>query len=392
MPNEIIIVGAGIGGLTLALALEQRGIGFQLYEQANSFEALGYGIQVSPNVVRVLEELGVAKQLAQVAHLCQGFELRSFNSDRVIAKWQLNSAIPYYQCRRADLHQLLFSAVENKNRIHFSQRLASYEDRDNQLCLNFSNQDSIAATALVAADGVHSRVRQLLFPQHRARYAGYAAFRAILPFKAKYDSLFAKATVWMGKNHHVVAYPNGNQQTGKCWLNLVLVVKERDWTEEGWTILADKREIAQNFANNSVLLKELLNDLVASPEPCYQWGLFVHEPLPYWSQGKITLLGDAAHPMLPFQAQGAAMAIEDAYVLAKYLASEQDATTAFVKYQQARIQRTTKVQQVSKNNADIFHASGTKATMRNLALGLVSAIAPSLINLKTAWIYDYNLI
>ncbi|MDE5110509.1 MAG: FAD-dependent monooxygenase, partial [Trichodesmium sp. St7_bin2_1] len=143
--------------------------------------------------------------------------------------------------------------------------------------------------------------------------------------------------------------------------------------------------------NQSEELNEILEDMVVSPEPCFKWGLFIHKPLPYWSRGKVTLLGDAAHPMLPFQAQGAAMAIEDAYVLAKYLASERDIEKAFIEYQQARIKRTTKVQQVSRNNANIFHASGVKAAIRNFVLGVVSMTVPSLLNKKTAWIYDFDV-
>ena len=408
MEEEIIIVGAGIGGLTLARALEQKGINFQLYEQADSFEALGYGIQVSPNMVRVLRELGLEQQLEEVSHLCLGFELRSFNSNKVLATWQLDNDTPYYQCRRADLHSLVFNSIQDKSRIHFSRRLESYKEKDNQLLLYWYNFPSTTAKALVAADGVRSVVRRSLFnavahednPQypaawlsskHQAQYAGYAAYRVILPFQDKYLPLWGKATVWMGKNHHVVVYPNGNEQNSTSWLNLVLVVKDRNWNPQDWTIPADKKAVARDFANQSEELNEILEDMVVSPEPCFKWGLFIHKPLPYWTRGKVTLLGDAAHPMLPFQAQGAAMAIEDAYVLAKYLASERDIEKAFIEYQQARIKRTTKVQQVSRNNANIFHASGVKAAIRNFVLGVVSMTVPSLLNKKTAWIYDFDV-
>lgn len=392
MPKEIIIVGAGIGGLTLALALQQKGIEFQIFEKANSFEALGYGIQVSPNVVRVLQELGIEKQLKQVSHLCQGFELRSFDSDNILAKWQLKSDLPYYQCRRADLHQILFDSIQDKSKIHFSQGLKSYQQEHNQVEVHLSNQETITARAVVGADGVHSLVRKSLFPQHQVKYAGYAAYRAILPFKPEYQPLLGQATVWMGKNHHVVAYPNGNEKAKTHWLNLVLVVKDKNWNQESWTITADKSIIVQDFTNKSPLLTEILADLLADSQPCFKWGLFIHHPLPCWSQGKVTLLGDAAHPMLPFQAQGAAMAIEDAYVLAEYLSRIGDIETAFLMYEEARIKRATKVQQVSRNNADIFHASGMIAMARDLALGLASTINPSLINQKTAWIYDYDLV
>ena len=400
--DEITIIGAGIAGLTLASALEKKEIPFQLYEQADSFEALGYGIQVSPNIVRVLWELGLEKELENISHRCLGFELRSFNSDKIFAKWQLNHKIPYYQCRRSDLHQLLFDSIQDKNRIHFSQRLESYEQEDEKISLYWQNLQSTTTTALIAADGVRSQVRRSLLnavadrvnPQNlpkQAQYAGYAAYRAILPFKDKYRSFWGKATVWMGKNHHVVVYPNGNQSNSTPWLNLVLVVKDANWNEQAWNIPAYKQAVAQEFDNKSEDLKEILEDMIASTEPCFKWGLFIHQPLPYWSQGKVTLLGDAAHPMLPFQAQGAAMAIEDAYVLAEYLASEKDIEKAFLNYQQSRIKRATKVQQVSRNNADIFHASGVKAMIRNFGLGLISSTFPNLLNQKTAWIYDYDL-
>lgn len=389
--KQISIIGGGIGGLTLALGLQKKAIDFQLYEQANSFEALGYGLQLSPNVVRVFRKLGIEKQLADMSHRCLGFELRSFNNDAILAQWKLNSDIPYYQCRRADLHQLLFNSLEDHSKIHFSQQLESYQQQDNQVVLNFKNQEPIIAKALIGADGVRSIIRRWLFSEYQPEYTGYAAYRIIIPFKDKYKSLLGKATVWMGENHHVVAYPNGNQGQKISWLNLVLVIKDANWQEQGWTIPADKQEIAKNFINKSALLNEILEDTLVNTEPCYKWGLFAHQPLPYWSQGRVTLLGDAAHPMLPFQAQGAAMAMEDAYILAECIAAENAIENAFIKYQQIRLKRTAKVQQTSKNNARIFHATGIKALVRDLGLGLISSINGDLLNQKTAWIYNYDV-
>jgi len=391
MTKEITIIGAGIAGLTLARSLQLKGIQFKLYEQAKSFEALGYGLQISPNVVRVLQKLGLAKKLETISHRCFGFQLRSFDNDQVIASWQLNQDTPYYQCRRADLHQLLFNSIEDKSCIHFSQRLVSFEEKKEGLYFSLENDSTQhSAKALIGADGGRSPLRMSLFPDYEAKYSGYFAFRAILPFSEKYRPLWGKATVWMGENHHVVAYPNDNKELGQCWLNLVLVVKERNWQEEGWAIIADKQEIIKRFGNKSVILDDILQDLLKSEENCYKWGLFGHPPLPYWSKGKVTLLGDAAHPMLPFQAQGAGMAMEDAYVLADCISQEKEIETAFIKYQNLRQERATKVQQTSRKNADIFHATGLGAIARNLALGVASAINPSLINLKTNWIYDYD--
>ncbi len=391
MSTDIAIVGGGIGGLTLALKLEQLGLDFQLYEQAPSFEALGYGIQVSPNVVRVLQSLGIESSLAAIAHRCTGFELRDFNQDQGIARWSLDSAVPYYHCRRADLHQILYDALQQKDRIHFSHRLTAFEEKSGEICATFNHQDTGTSSVLVAADGVHSFVRRSLHPSTPAAYGGYAAYRAILPFQDHYHSFFGKATVWMGVNHHVVVYPTGNHEQGSPWLNLVLVKKDTQWHGDSWTIPANKTDILQEFANQSAPLTRLLEDLQQSPAPCYQWGLFNHAPLPYWSQQRVTLLGDAAHPLLPFQAQGAAMAIEDAACLAQQLARAADYATALQNYQRARMPRTQAVQAVSRQNAEIFHADGVKAWLRNAALGTLSAIAPPLLNLKTAWIYDYDV-
>ncbi|MGK7944753.1 MAG: FAD-dependent monooxygenase [Microcystaceae cyanobacterium] len=386
--DNIAIIGSGIGGLTLGCALSQRGIEYQLYEQADSFEALGYGIQVSPNVVRVLQELGLETPLKKISHLCQGFELRSFSSDQVLAQWKLNSPVPYYQCRRADLHQLLFDALPDQNKIRFSHHLSSFQSDGKSLTLNFAQQSSVTANALIAADGVRSKIRKTLFSNSQVKYAGYTAFRAILPFKDDYNYLLGKGVVWMGEDHHVVVYPNGSEKT---WINVVLVLKNKTWNEEGWSILADKETVVKSFTNQSYLLNEILKDIIASPQPCLQWGLFIHEPLPYWSKGNITLLGDAAHPMLPFQAQGAAMAIEDAYILAGYIAQEKEIETAFMKYQKARLQRTAKVQQVSRKNADVFHASGLIAMARNNVFQMLSQFNPEFFNQRSAWIYDYDV-
>ncbi|AFY37548.1 monooxygenase FAD-binding protein [[Leptolyngbya] sp. PCC 7376] len=395
MASPIGIVGAGIGGLTLACTLEQSNIPFQLYEQSESFEALGYGIQVSPNVVRILSALGLAEELEKMAHRCHGFELRSFYSDQTLIQWQLPKNQLYYQCRRADLHQLLFDGLQDKSKLNFSTHLSSYARASDSISLQFDCATDANVSALVGADGVGSQTRkQLMLDSQNTKpsYAGYAAFRAILPWRSPYAELAGKATVWLGKNHHVVAYPNGNltSEHGQQWLNLVLVVKEKQWQEEGWAIAANKQEVAAEFSNQSKLLNQILVDMIDSPEPCYKWGLFERSPLPFWSQGRVTLLGDAAHPMLPFQAQGAAMSIEDAYILAQCLQRHSEIETAFRQYEKMRYHRATQMQKTSRKNADIFHASGLKAIARDFVFRVADLVAPDLMNLKSAWIYDYD--
>lgn len=393
MTYPLGIIGSGIGGLTLACALEKQDFSFELFEQAETFEALGYGIQVSPNVVRILQALDLTEKLAKVAHRCYGFELRSFYSDQKLISWKLPKNQLYYQCRRADLHQLLFDGLQDKSKLNFSSKLNSFTRDNEAIALHFSNTPDIKVAALVGADGVGSQTRKQLMlnsSQTQPTYAGYAAFRAILPWRSPYVQLEGKATVWLGKNHHVVAYPNGNLEYGNQWLNLVLVVKEKQWQEEGWTIPVEKAQVAAEFKSQSRLLNQILNDMIDSPEPCYKWGLFERSPLPFWSQGNVTLLGDAAHPMLPFQAQGAAMSIEDAYILAQCIKRNSEIETAFRQYEKIRYQRATKMQKTSRKNADIFHASGVKAIARDLLFQIAGLMAPSLMNLKSAWIYNYD--
>lgn len=390
MQNEITIIGAGIGGLTLAKSLEQKGIPFQLYEKSKSFESLGYGLNVSPNVSRVLHKLGLEKEIAAISHQLQRTQARIFNSDKILLTAPFHNEFPHYQCRRADLHQMIYDSIQDKNRIHFLKKLVGFTQNEEGVELEFGDGTSIKTETVVAADGVKSLVRNTLFPNKKEKYAGYLAYRAILPLTEKYQHLIGQVTFWMGKDHHIVAYPNGNNKKTGTWLNLVLVEKKTEWTEEGWTILADKNKVVQQFSNKSKLLNQILGDMLQSSEPCYKWGLFVHDPLPYWTDKNITLLGDAAHPMVPFQGQGAAMAIEDAYILANCLSKYQTTDKAFARYEILRKERATKVQERSLKNGDIQHASGLKSVIRNLLFAYVNKFQPDFLLKRLKWINDYD--
>lgn len=385
MNSEIAIVGAGIGGLTLALALEQKNISYVIYEQANSFEALGYGIQISPNAVHVLHALGLAEDLKSISHECKEFELRSFESDSVLANWRHKSAVPYYQCRRADLHALLFDGLKQKENVRFSQRVESFESDKDGVSLTLSDGCTLRHTALVGADGVNSSIRKSIYPNTKPHYSGYAAYRAILPWSNNHDNLLGRTQVWMGANKHVVLYPNG-----KDWLNLVCIEKTDEVHAESWSHPVDKTVLKERFANSG-LLGSMLKEFSDTSEPCFRWGLYEHEPLSKWSQENVTLLGDAAHAMVPFMAQGAAMAIEDAYVFANCLASCEKTPDAFIQYEHLRKKRATKVQKTSLRNADIFHASGLQRGVRDSVTKLVNAIRPQLFSQRTNWIYEYDV-
>ena len=391
MQNEVTIIGAGIGGLTLAKSLELKGIPFQLYEKSKSFEALGYGINVGSNVTRVMKALGLAEKIAAISQQVQRTEARTFESDKVLMSTKYQNEFPHYQCRRADLHELIYDAVQDKSCIHFSKKLVAYTHNEAGVLLTFEDGSSIQAGAVVAADGVKSFVRHQMFPNQAEKYAGYLAYRAILPFQKKYQQLAGQATIWMGENHHVVCYPNGNERMRNYWLNLVLIEKNAAWNEEGWTIPADKKVVAKQFRNNSKLLNEILDDLLKSPEACYKWGLIIHDPLPYWTQKNITLLGDAAHPMVPFQGQGAAMAIEDAYVLANCFAKYKTPQEVFARYEVLRKERATSVQDRSFKNGLIYHASGIKKMMRNMLFSYIHYVNPNFMAKRMSWLVDHDV-
>ncbi len=181
-----------------------------------------------------------------------------------------------------------------------------------------------------------------------------------------------------------------HNQIPEYWLNLVLIEKNSDWNEEGWTIPADKKIVVKQFRNNSKLLNEILDDLLKSPEACYKWGLIIHDPLPYWTEKSITLLGDAAHPMVPFQGQGAAMAIENAYVLANCFAKYKTPQAVFARYEILRKERATSVQDRSYKNGLIYHASGFKKMMRNMLFAYIHYVNPNFMAKRMSWLVDHD--
>ncbi|KNC77069.1 hypothetical protein SARC_10462 [Sphaeroforma arctica JP610] len=219
---------------------------------------------------------------------------------------------------------------------------------------------------------------------------GCTAYRAILPYQESYRELLGHTTVWLGDDHHVVAYPNGNPKYSQQWMNLVLVRRSAQQENESWVEPVAVEDMVKLFHTPSPVLNRIFEDLVQSPEPVFKWGLYLHKPLPYWSVDKISLLGDAAHSMLPFMAQGAGMAIEDAHVLAACLSRGLPIERALALYQKLRLERTTAVQRGSAEHSDIYHASGGTAAVRNSLLSAVNNVSPHLMNQRMDWIYSYD--
>jgi salicylate hydroxylase len=370
-----IVVGAGIGGLTAALSLARAGREVLILEQAAQLGEVGAGIQLSPNASRVLYSLGLREQLEACAFRPQAVEARS-SVGRLVFREKLGAyaisryGFPYLHLHRADLHALLTEAVTADPRIEL--RLGGRCDR--------VSSDSISASAvlvgsgerletelLIGADGIHSAVRESLLGSAQPRFTGNVAWRALIPV----DELSGTkpppvAGIWMGAGAHVVMY---YLRRGEL-VNVVAVVEQTGWEVESWSERGNPNELRAAFAGwNSTVTGTLA---AVKPEACFRWALLDRPPLPSWSGGRIVLLGDACHPTLPFLAQGAAMAIEDAATLSRCLATDASSAEALRRYEALRKPRTSKIQRVSRLNARIFHMSGLSAKVRNRLLPIVT--------------------
>lgn len=373
---RIAIAGAGIGGLCLANCLQEQGLDFHIYEKANELTTAGYGIQLSPNAVQVLNHLKLTNKLAEVSHQCQRFTLHNLANDKVLVSWEFENELPYFQCLRSDLHKILADRIPAE-KISFGRSIESCQ--------------MVKETKVVGADGVHSLIRKRLNPSYVAAHSGYNAYRMVLDVdpekKYELDYYLQSTSVWLGRDKHIVVYPVAAGQQVNC----VFITKSSEKLKENWVDEVDISELFRLFKSDSRHINYLLKQIKQQNKPVYRWGLLDHTVLPKWHDDKHVLLGDAAHPTLPFMAQGAAMAIEDAYVFAQCLSNYPSFNKASAAYQRKRKLRTAKIQDISRKNAEIFHAIGVKKLGRNLFFSLAKMVNPQLMQQRTNWIYNHRL-
>lgn len=414
----ILVLGAGIGGLATAWACSQQKIPTVIWEKGSDFKELGAGIQLGPNVTKVLAQLGLAQELQSLASVPEKLVFYSARNDARIYQralgheMQQQFAAPYYTIARADLHELLLAKVQKNPycQIHTDHSLESLAwDAQNPTLVKAqtSQGKSLSALAVVAADGARSFTRDYFYPHQELNFTGQIAYRSLLDFQSVQPSqLLQQVSVWLGDQVHVVAYP---VLQGR-YLNLVVITEEKHlqpemqlWHKKFQPSLP--RKLLEQVQKNPTLL-----GLFQSIESWRYWLLFDRPPLNAAQLmtgaattvahlntlgGKVALLGDAAHPMLPFLAQGAAMAIEDAYRLSLELAthfnptSRSDANSvdqALRHYANARWQRVAKVQSMARRNAKIFHWHGPMAYLRNLGL---TTVGQALTQMN--WLYGYDM-
>jgi 6-hydroxynicotinate 3-monooxygenase len=347
-PN-IAIIGAGIGGLALAGLLMRRGAHqVTVYEQANQFQRIGAGIQMSPNAMRVLRALGLEAQLRREAFAPQAWVARAWNSGEFLSELTFGAeaerryGAPYLLMHRGDLHAALASTVPPEH-IAFNKKLVGLDRKGAGLELGFADGTRIWADAVVGADGVHSLVRETLLGPEKPVFTGRVAHRTVFPAGLLGDFAVNGCTKWWGPDRHIVIYPVNSRGDE---IYFVTSVPDPDWDVESWSARGEMAEVRQALAG-------FHNDVQRVLDACpgvHKWALFERDPLPFWAQGRVVLLGDACHPMTPYMAQGAANALEDAAVLSRCLTEIDDVAAAFQSYQATRLERTARVQLTSRQN------------------------------------------
>ncbi len=366
----VLIAGGGIGGLTAALCLAEAGFETAVFEQAPEFGELGAGIQLSPNCSRVLHRLGLAPALEECAFLPQGTEFRNWKTSRVIGSSPLGRSVceeygaPYYHVHRGDLLRVLVEAARQRETIalHESARVESFTQKGGVVRVAVAGR-TIEGDALIGADGIHSTVRAGLVGEEAASFTGNLAWRALVPASVLPPGMLNPvATVWWGPGRHFVCY----YVRGGSLVNCVCVVEKVGWETESWTERGDYAELKADFAGWHEHVQILIDSM--DRESLYKWALFDRPPMAKWGEGVVTLLGDACHPTLPFMAQGAAMAIEDAAVLACCLGTESAVGAGLRRYEDLRRERTAWVQARSRRNARVFHLRGPAALERDRAV------------------------
>jgi salicylate hydroxylase len=388
---DVLVAGAGIGGLTAALAMARQGMPVTLFDQAERLEEVGAGIQLSPNAARVLVALGLAERLAPVVVEPAAVRLRAARSGRDIAVMPLGDlarhGAPYWVVHRADLQAALLAAVQSEPRItlKFGMRIEDFVIGPQGVTAKTSSPAGAGeerGRALIGADGLWSRVREALGDRTPARFAGRTAWRAVAPSAAVPEALRKpQVHLWTGPGGHLVHYPI---RAGAA-INIVAVTRD-DWQSTRWNTAADRDEVLARFPASSWAAEA--RDLLAAPERWQKWALYDRAPSSNWGEGPVTLLGDAAHPMLPFLAQGAAMAIEDAAVIAAALERMPDDTAAALRdYERQRQPRTARVERASRRNDVVYHLGGPAAVIRDATL---AALGGGFLLAQYDWIYRWS--
>jgi salicylate hydroxylase len=384
-PLRIIVIGAGLGGLTAAVALRQAGFDVHVYEQSPALTEVGGGINMGPNAARVLYRLGLGPALDREAVRPRTTHQRRWQDGRTLQRAPLNPrceelyGAPHLTVHRADLLAIIASGFAAE-RVHLGHRLVGLDDEGDRVVAGFENGARVSADVLIGADGINSTVRAALLGEEAPRFAGCVAYRGLVPAERIADlELEMGSQSWVGPGGHFVHY---FVSRGRL-LNFVGWTEHDTWNREDWT---DRATIARALAAFEGWHPQIRR-IIAAADTCFIWALFDREPLPRWSTGRTTLLGDACHPMYPFLAQGAAQAIEDGATLAACLAAAGDPTEALRRYEGLRRPRVTRLQEMSRANKTRFHLpDGPAQAARDAEWARAGDRSPEALR----WLYGFD--
>jgi len=387
--GRMIVTGAGIGGLACALALARKGIEVDVIEQAPDIREIGAGIQFGPNGFRMMERLELKDAINSLAVfpddliMMDGVTAQEITRIPVGKPFSERFQYPYALIHRADLHSVLLKAAQETGRVvvHPGQCLEWFDERSDGVRVYTREGRTFDAAALIGADGLWSNIRGEIVGDGKPRISGHIAYRAVLPIADVPEAFRKNAMIlWAGPKNHLVQYP----LRGGELFNLVAVFHS-DRYDEGWDADGDPDELHRRFEGTCEAVRTLLGKI----QTWRMWVLCDRDPVKNWSRGRVTLLGDAAHPTLQYLAQGACMAIEDAVMLADLIetASDGDIPAIFRRYQTARYMRTGRVQMMARLYGEFYHADGVKRELRNAMLAARSAEQGYE---SVAWLYEPN--
>lgn len=386
-PLSIAIIGGGIGGLSAALHLLHAGFDVQVFEQTPEPSEVGAGLVISPNASKLLRRLGLAAEMDKVAVRPIGMHQRRWQDGRTLARNRMREdaearfGAPHYIFHRGELLAVLTQAIPHE-RIRLGHRCSGFIDHGDRVEVRFENAASFTADVLIGADGIHSKIRHILLGPERPRFTGCIAYRGLVPAeRVAHLEIENMANNWMGPGRHFVHY---YVSAGRLF-NFVGLLEQDEWIKESWTEPGNVADLAAAYAG----FHPQVRGIIAAATETFKWALLDRDPLPRWSFNRVTLLGDACHPMLPFLGQGGAQAIEDGATLAACLTRDANDVPAALKlYETLRLPRSARCQAVSRANMTRYHlpdGPAQEARDAELAAG-TSGWSQS----ATAWLYDHD--
>jgi salicylate hydroxylase len=390
MKPSILIAGAGLGGLTAALALMQRGHRVRIYEQATDLREIGAGVQLGANGTRLLISLGLEEAMLKVVCVPMGREFRLWSTGQAWMPFDVGAesiqrfGAPYWMVHRGDFHAVLLDAVRraDPDAIQPGNACVGFEQTSAAVTLLLANGERVAGEILIGADGVHSRIRQQMFGDGKAQFTGIMVWRGLVPMdKLPPHQRRLVGNNWIGVGGHVVTYP---LRRGAL-LNFVAAIERDDWRVESWTEPGTREECLRDLAPWHQDIHNIVNNI----DIPYKWALLGREPLEHFVQGRVCVMGDAAHPTLPFLAQGANMALEDGIILARLLDTCPDVPSALVRYENARLERTARIVRGSADNTKRFH-NPALGSAEGAAAYIEREFEVSKVRARYDWLYEYD--